>query len=60
MERAGELQSSSHAAAESFYLPDGDAQRARDAAYATLRETLPWGTRQPIWEYDVRTALAAH
>jgi salicylate hydroxylase len=59
MERAGELQSSSHAAAESFYLPDGDAQRARDAAYATLRETLPWGTRQPIWEYDVRTALAA-
>jgi hypothetical protein len=60
MERAGELQSSSHAAAESFYLPDGDAQQARDAAYATLRETLPWGTRQPIWEYDVRNALAAH
>jgi salicylate hydroxylase len=59
MGRAGELQSSSHAAAESFYLPDGEEQRARDAAYATLRQTLPWGTRQPIWEYDVRAALAA-
>jgi salicylate hydroxylase len=58
MARAGELQSSSRAAAESFYLPDGEEQQARDAAYATLRETLPWGTRQPIWEYDVRTALA--
>jgi salicylate hydroxylase len=59
MARAGELQSSSHTAAESFYLPDGEDQRARDTAYATLRETLPWGTRQPIWEYDVRSALAA-
>jgi salicylate hydroxylase len=59
MGRAAELQTSSHGAAESFYLPDGEEQRARDAAYATLRETLPWGTRQPIWEYDVRSALAA-
>ena len=58
MSRAVELQHSSHAAAESFYLPEGDEQRRRDAAYATLRETLPWGTRQPIWEYDVRDALA--
>ncbi|MFZ0044090.1 MAG: FAD-dependent monooxygenase, partial [Solirubrobacteraceae bacterium] len=57
--RAFELQSSSHAAAESFYLPDGEEQRARDAAYRTLRETLPWGTRQRIWEYDVRSALGA-
>jgi salicylate hydroxylase len=54
MGRAGELQSSSHAAAESFYLPDGQEQRARDESYLTLRETLPWGTRQRIWEYDVR------
>ena len=55
--RAGELQSSSHAAAESFYLPDGDEQRARDESYRRLPETLPWGTRQPVWEHDVRTAL---
>jgi salicylate hydroxylase len=59
MARAGELQTSSHTAAESFYLPDGEEQRRRDAAYSALRETLPWGTRQPIWEYDVRSALAA-
>jgi salicylate hydroxylase len=59
MNRAVELQSSSHAAAESFYLPDGEEQRRRDASYATLLEVLPWGTRQPIWDYDVREALAA-
>jgi salicylate hydroxylase len=58
MNRAGELQTSSHAAAESFYLPDGEEQRQRDAAYATLLDTLPFGTRQPIWEHDVRDALA--
>jgi salicylate hydroxylase len=58
MSRAVDLQNSSHAAAESFYLPDGEEQRRRDAVYGTLRRTLPWGTRQPIWEYDVRGALA--
>jgi salicylate hydroxylase len=58
MNRALDLQTSSHAAAESFYLPDGEEQRRRDAAYSTLLETLPWGTRQPIWEHDVRSALA--
>jgi salicylate hydroxylase len=58
MNRAVGLQTSSHAAAESFYLPDGEEQRARDAAYATLLETLPFGTRQPIWEHDVRDALS--
>jgi salicylate hydroxylase len=58
MARAEELQESSHAAANVFYLPDGDEQRARDASYATLSETQPWGPRQRIWEYDVRAALA--
>jgi salicylate hydroxylase len=58
MNRALDLQTSSHAAAESFYLPDGEEQRRRDADYGTLLQTLPWGTRQPIWEHDVRTALA--
>lgn len=57
MSRAVDLQSSSHAAGESFYLPDGEEQRQRDAAYGTLLQTLPWGTRQPIWEHDVREAL---
>jgi salicylate hydroxylase len=59
MNRAAGLQSSSHAAAESFYLPDGEEQRERDASYATLLESLPFGTRQPIWEHDVRTEVAA-
>jgi salicylate hydroxylase len=58
MNRAVGLQTSSHAAAESFYLPEGEEQRERDAAYATLLDTLPFGTRQPIWEHDVRDALA--
>ncbi len=58
MSRAEELQESSAAAANVFYLPDGDEQRRRDARYATILEDLPYGTRQPIWEYDVREALA--
>jgi salicylate hydroxylase len=58
MTRAEELQASSSSAANVFYLPDGAEQRARDAAYATLAETQPWGSRQRIWEYDVRDALA--
>jgi salicylate hydroxylase len=58
MARAAELQESSTTAANVFYLPDGEQQRARDARYATLADELPFGTRQPIWEYDVRDALA--
>lgn len=58
MSRAEELQESSAAAANVFYLPDGDEQRQRDARYATILEDFPFGTRQPIWEYDVRDALA--
>jgi salicylate hydroxylase len=58
MTRAEELQESSSAAADVFYLPDGEEQRRRDARYATLAAELPYGTRQPIWEYDVRDALA--
>jgi len=57
--RAAELQGSSRAAAESFYLADGEEQRARDAAYAVLHETQPWGPRERLWDYDVREALAA-
>jgi len=59
MGRAEELQESSTVAAGVFYLPDGEAQRKRDSSYATLLEALPFGTRQPIWEYDVRETLAA-
>jgi salicylate hydroxylase len=57
MSRAEELQESSHEAANAFYLPDGDEQRARDASYASLSQRQQWGPRQRIWEYDVRAAL---
>jgi 2-polyprenyl-6-methoxyphenol hydroxylase-like FAD-dependent oxidoreductase len=57
MRRGAELQESSSAAAGVFYLPDGTEQRERDLRYSRLHETLPWGPRQPIWEYDVRQAL---
>ncbi len=59
MGRAGELQKSSADAANEFYLPDGPAQRERDARYARLAEIRPWGLRQAFWEHDVRNDLAA-
>ena len=55
--RTRELQESSRAAAESFYLADGEEQQRRDADYAVLHLRQPWGPRQPLWEYDVREAL---
>ncbi|MGH9029174.1 MAG: FAD-dependent monooxygenase [Acidimicrobiales bacterium] len=55
--RSKELQDSSTSAADFFYLPDGAAQRRRDADYEVLGERQPWGPRQPLWEYDVRGAL---
>jgi salicylate hydroxylase len=55
--RATEVQQSSSDAAEMFYLPDGPAQRKRDAEFATLHRRRPWGRRQWIWEHDVGAAL---
>ena len=57
MARAESLQASSQTAADTFYLPDGEKQRARDAEYARLDETMPWGHRQRLWEHDVRNEL---
>ena len=59
MNRALELQTGSRDAGSELYLVDGQAQVARDAALARLPETQRWGTRQRIWEYDVRNALDA-
>lgn len=55
--RAEEMQASSRAAADTFYLPDGERQRERDEHYRTVLEHLPFGPRQPLWEHDVRAAL---
>ena len=57
MARAESLQASSQTAADTFYLPDGEKQRARDAEYARLDETMPWGHRQRLWEHDVQNEL---
>jgi salicylate hydroxylase len=57
MTRAEDMQDSSRVAADTLYLPDGDAQRERDASYRTLLDAYPWGHRQPLWEHDVRAAL---
>jgi salicylate hydroxylase len=57
MDRATELQRSSAQAGQVFYLPDGEEQQRRDAEYETLHERLPFGHRQKLWEYDVRSAL---
>ncbi len=57
-ERTEALQTSGRSAADVFYLPDGERQRARDAGYQALLERLPWGPRQPIWEHDVRRGLS--
>jgi salicylate hydroxylase len=59
MARAEALQTSSQSAADTFYLPDGEEQLARDAGYARLPETQPWGHRQRLWEHDVRADLRA-
>jgi salicylate hydroxylase len=57
LRHAAELQGSAQSAAESFYLPDGDEQRTRDAAYGNLHERRPWGPREQLWDYDVREEL---
>ena len=57
MSRAVALQNGSRNVGADFYLPDGPEQVSRDARFALLSETQRWGTRQPIWEYDVRTDL---
>jgi salicylate hydroxylase len=56
--RAEDLQRTSRGAGDSLYLPDGPEQRARDSDFARLAEVQPWGTRQRIWDYDVRHDLA--
>jgi salicylate hydroxylase len=56
--RATQVQQSSSDAAVMFYLPDGPAQRERDAEFAELPRRRPWGRRQWIWEHDVQAALS--
>jgi salicylate hydroxylase len=57
MDRAAELQNQARDAGFEFFLEDGPAQRERDERFRQLPETQPFGTRQRVWEHDVRTAL---
>lgn len=57
MDRAAELQNQARDAGFEFFLEDGPAQRERDERFRRLPETQPFGTRQRVWEHDVRTAL---
>jgi salicylate hydroxylase len=59
MDRAAELQNQARDAGFEFFLEDGPEQRERDERFRRLAETQPFGTRQRVWEYDLRTALAA-
>ena len=59
MSRASELQSQAHGSGNEFFLEDGPEQQERDARYRRLPGTQPYGTRQLVWEHDVRLALAA-
>jgi salicylate hydroxylase len=57
MARAVELQNEARDAGFEFFLEDGPAQRARDERFRLLPASQPFGTRQPVWEYDVRDVL---
>ena len=59
MSRAAELQLQARRAGLDFFLEDGPEQRERDELFRRLPATQPFGTRQRVWEYDVREALAA-
>jgi salicylate hydroxylase len=58
MDRATELQAQARDAGFEFFLEDGPAQRERDERFRLLPAAQPFGTRQRVWEYDVRDALA--
>jgi len=58
-ERAAELQQQAHGAGNEFFLEDGPEQRERDERFRRLAETQPFGTRQRVWEHDVREELGA-
>jgi len=57
MDRAGELQAQARGAGDEFFLEDGPEQAARDERFRRLGGSQPFGTRQLVWEYDVRGAF---
>jgi salicylate hydroxylase len=53
--RTDEIQRGSHGNAATFHLPDGEAQRTRDARYARLAATDPYAARGWLYAYDADT-----
>jgi salicylate hydroxylase len=58
LDRAGDLQAQARGAGDEFFLEDGPAQAARDERFRRLPESQPFGTRQLVWEHDVRSELS--
>jgi 2-polyprenyl-6-methoxyphenol hydroxylase-like FAD-dependent oxidoreductase len=58
LDRAAELQAQARGAGDEFFLEDGPEQIARDERFRRLAESQPFGTRQLVWEHDVRAALS--
>ena len=56
-ERATDLQAQARGAGDEFFLEDGPDQAARDERFRELAAVQPFGTRQLVWEHDLRVAL---
>jgi 2-polyprenyl-6-methoxyphenol hydroxylase-like FAD-dependent oxidoreductase len=54
--RVWQVQRASRENVVTYHLPDGDAQRARDARYAALMAESPWRVRGWLFDYDAMAA----
>jgi len=54
--RVWQVQRASRDNVVTYHLPDGDAQRARDARYAALMAESPWAARGWLFAYDADAA----
>jgi salicylate hydroxylase len=59
MERATDVQNASRGRGSILNLADGADQEQRDAWFRELPSKQRFGTRQQLWEHDVRDSLAA-
>ncbi|HET7341132.1 MAG TPA: FAD-dependent monooxygenase [Methylomirabilota bacterium] len=56
--RVWQVQRASRDNVVTYHLPDGQAQRERDARYAASMAASPWGARAWIYEYDAEEAAS--
>jgi salicylate hydroxylase len=55
--RVGAVQRASHRNATTYHLPDGEAQRERDAQYEALAARGPYAARSWLFAYDAEAAV---